>query len=521
VLIPLVAIVLVGIFFRYHRLSQTPYQPTSDHAEKLLDVQDILDGQRPIFFPRNTGREPAQFYVIASMVRFIGLPPNFDTMKLGTAAIDMLTIPAVYLLVAELGGPFAGLAAALAYSMSAWPVGIARAGLRFPYAPLPTALALWLLFRYLRGGDRRQALLLGITLGVGLYGYSPFRVVPLVVPLAFGIAWLLDPAWRVHGRRLVSDALLVAITAMIVFIPLGHYMLEEPSMFWYRAASRAVGDAGQPPSGIEGLRNDAVVFLQNNWNAVLAFNVRGDSTYVNAYRYAPFLDTLTGIAFLLGFGLAVRAVILRRDVRWLIVLLSFPVLFLSSTLAVSFPIENPSVNRAGPVLPMAFALVGLGIAAPAYAVFRRPELSTRLVAAALMAGGFTIAAAENYERYFVRFDTQYWNFVQDATEVANAVKGELDDHLALERVYVVMWPNWFDTRLMAISLGNIRWAAPHSIASIGAMPRPTNGDTLVVLNREDQRDLHEIAEQWPAATARLVPSVHPGRDFFLVRIPQP
>src|SRR3954471_17031179 len=30
VLIPLAAVVLVGIFFRYYRLAETPYEPTSD-----------------------------------------------------------------------------------------------------------------------------------------------------------------------------------------------------------------------------------------------------------------------------------------------------------------------------------------------------------------------------------------------------------------------------------------------------------------------------------------------------------
>jgi 4-amino-4-deoxy-L-arabinose transferase-like glycosyltransferase len=518
VLIPLAAIVLVGIFFRFHRLAETPYQPTSDHAEKLLDVQDILDGQRPIFFIRNTGREPAQFYVIAGMVRFLGLPPNFDTMKLGTAAIDVLTIPAIYLLVAELGGRGAGLTAALAYSISAWPVGIARAGLRFPYAPLPTAVALWLLFRYLRRGDRRDALLLGLTLGVGLYGYSPFRVVPPLLPLAFGVAWLRDPTWRARGLQLLYDGLLVVLTAVVLFIPLGRYMLEQPNNFWYRATSRAVGDQSTAPSGTDLIFDGLRVFFINNRNAALAFNIRGDSTYVNAERWAPFLDTVTGVLFVIGVGLAIREIVVHHDWRWLIVLLSFPVLFLSSTLALSFPIENPSVNRAGPVLPVTFALVGLAVASVAHWAFRQRGLSTRIFAVTLLIAGFAVGAAENYERYFVRFDARYRDFVLDATEVAQAVKAEMGDDLALDRVYAVTWPYSFDTRLMAISLGDIRWAARHSIASARELPGSDRGDIIVVLNHEDQRDLQEIAERWPGSTAKLIPSAHKGRDFFMVRI---
>jgi hypothetical protein len=232
ILIGLAGILVLGMFFRYYRLSETPSDPTSDHAEKLLDVQDVLDGEHRIFVPRNTGREPAQFYVYVAMIRGLQLPMSFDTMKLGTSAMDVLAIPAIYLLAQELGGPVVGRAGAAAYAWSSWPVGIARAGLRFPYAPLPAALALWLLFRYVRRGDRRDALGLGLVLGAGLYGYSPFRVVPLVVPIAFGVAGLLDQRWSRLRSRLLVDGALVIVTAVLVFIPLGHFMLDRPETFW-------------------------------------------------------------------------------------------------------------------------------------------------------------------------------------------------------------------------------------------------------------------------------------------------
>jgi hypothetical protein len=50
VLVILLAIMLLAIFFRVYRLNTVPAETTSDHAEKLLDVRDVLDGARPIFF---------------------------------------------------------------------------------------------------------------------------------------------------------------------------------------------------------------------------------------------------------------------------------------------------------------------------------------------------------------------------------------------------------------------------------------------------------------------------------------
>ena len=69
---------LVVTFYRFYRLNQVPGEMFSDHAEKLLDVGDILNGQYSVFFPRNTGREFVQMYltaIIASLAQTgINLP---------------------------------------------------------------------------------------------------------------------------------------------------------------------------------------------------------------------------------------------------------------------------------------------------------------------------------------------------------------------------------------------------------------------------------------------------------------
>src|SRR5207247_10971473 len=58
-------VLLVGAYFRFAQLDSIPPEMTSDHVEKLFDVNDIINGKRPVFFERNTGREPIQFYFAA------------------------------------------------------------------------------------------------------------------------------------------------------------------------------------------------------------------------------------------------------------------------------------------------------------------------------------------------------------------------------------------------------------------------------------------------------------------------
>ncbi|MFW6183222.1 MAG: hypothetical protein ACOC8X_05435, partial [Chloroflexota bacterium] len=100
----LLAITLLGAFFRLYRLDSVPLEMTSDHAEKLLDVYDVLNGHRPVFFPRNTGREAFQFYLTAGLIRFTPLELGHLALKVGTAIFGIITVPFTYLLGRELYG---------------------------------------------------------------------------------------------------------------------------------------------------------------------------------------------------------------------------------------------------------------------------------------------------------------------------------------------------------------------------------------------------------------------------------
>src|SRR5438132_9687986 len=78
----LAGILVIGAWFLFHGLAVTPANPTSDHAEKLLDVLDLVNGERPIFFVRNTGREPFQFYWTFGLIKIFGLPLRYLTLKI-------------------------------------------------------------------------------------------------------------------------------------------------------------------------------------------------------------------------------------------------------------------------------------------------------------------------------------------------------------------------------------------------------------------------------------------------------
>jgi hypothetical protein len=516
----LFAAITAGAFFRFYRIDETPLDPTSDHAEKLLDVTDVLNGKRPIFFERNTGREPTQFYLTAALIRTLDLPTNFTTLKLGTALIGTLAIPFVYLLAAELAGRTTGFFAATLYAIGTWTVEIARAGLRFPYAPLATTVVLWLLLRWMRTRDRRDALLCGLCLGVGLYGYTPFRIVVLAVGLGLLLAFV-NSDGKTQRRRVVGDGLLIGGTAAVVFVPLGRYALEHREMFWYRAGGRLTGDEGG--NAFAALFHHVGVFAQNNWNAALGFNWRGDSTFVNAVSYVPMMDLITGALFLAGFAVVLVQIVVRRDVRAVLLLAALPVLLLSSTLAIAFPWENPSVNREGPAAPFAFTIAALPLAVLVRRL--RDGLGPRrgyAVAAPAIALLIVVAAVSSFDQYFHDFNRQTRASVPNTTEIAQAIRGAAVVGVSPADAYVIDAPYWLDIRNIGIALGDIEWGPAHNVRVGDPLPtQPSSRPLLLVLKGDDQERLAEVMRTFPRGYVTRYPTEVPSHEFVTVWVPAP
>src|SRR4030095_2000064 len=235
-----------------------------------------------------------------------------------------------------------GLFAPLLVAWSKWPLAMARLGIRVSSGVLSTAMVLWALLRWLRRGDRASVLWAGAWLGIGLYGYIPFRIVPLLVPLAALLA-LFDPRWRGRRSGLPGDVALIAVTAGLVFLPLFHYMVEFPQFFWERIGERATAAVLS--------RASISIIAGNLWNMALAFHVRGDAGWVNFVTRDPFLDVGTGALFLAGLALAL-ARIFRSSIRWVLPVAGVFVLTLPSALILTFAHENPSVNRSAAAIPV-------------------------------------------------------------------------------------------------------------------------------------------------------------------------
>ena len=429
----IIFILLIAAFFRFYQLSAVPAEPFSDHAEKILDVYDITQGQTHIFFPRNTGREAIQFYwtVLVAAIFRTGL--TFQSLKIGTALLGFFTLPFIYLLGKEIANRRAGLLAMLFAGIAYWPNVISRVGLRFPLYPLFVAPTLYFLLRGLRTQNRNNFILSGIFLGLGLHGYTPFRIMPLLVAVTL-LLYTGTHVDRYTRIQVWKNSAILFFAAFVIFLPLLRYALEFPNEFWFRASSRAV------------VENPLPIFFSNLWNGLLMFNVNDGNIFVNSVVHRPALDVVTGALFILGLILLLS----RRRFPDLVLAAAVLVLILPSVFSLAYPAENPALNRAGGALVPVFVIVGMTLdgllTRLAVGLNRRGE---QVIVAGMVGILFVASAMQNYDLVFRQYNEQYNRVVWRTSEMG-AVIGAFGNP---ERIWIVPYEQWVDTRLPGLWAG--------------------------------------------------------------------
>ena len=513
----IIAATLLVFFFRFYQTASVPPEPFSDHAEKILDVYEVSQGLTHVFFIRNTGREAFQMYWTVLIAKLFGTGFSFFSLKLGTAILGFLTLPFIYLLGKEIGGQRVGLFAFILVGIGYWPNVISRVGLRFPLYPLFVAPTFFFLIRGLRTRNRNDFLLSGIFLGIGLHGYSPFRIVPFVVVAAFVLYWLHSQS-RGARRELIIWLAMVGLTSLFVFLPLLRYWYDEPAMFGIRAFTR-LSSVEQP---LPGPAHE--IFLSNTWNALKMFNVNDGEIWVHSVPGRPALDTVSAALFLLGVVLVLVRYIRHRHWLDLFLLVSIPLLLMPSILSLAFPGENPALNRAGGAYIPAF-IIGAMALDGLFTSFGRGGM--RSIMLWIVAGILLyVSAAQNYDLVF----NQYYKFFRQSswnTSDMGKVTREFEQtYGTTDNVWIVPFPHWVDTRLPAVWAGipNRDMAMWHENL---ATTLELNGPKLFMVKADtenpdgnDQASLDVLQELYPNGQLRMFDSDVPGHDFWIFFVPR-
>jgi 4-amino-4-deoxy-L-arabinose transferase-like glycosyltransferase len=506
------AVFALSAWFRFVYLATVPPEMVSDHAEKLLDVVDILNGKYSIFFPRNTGREAIQFYLAAATANLLGTGVSYLTLKIGTALAGLLTLPYIYLFGKEVGGRKVGLAAMALAGVAYWPNVISRVGLRFPLYPLFAAPALYYLARGIRTKSRNDFLLCGLAVGIGLHGYTPARAVPIVV--AFGVALaMLHAQWR--GQRWALGTWLVATgaVAFVVALPLIRVAVDNPDLVMLRTLTR-VGTTERPLPG------PAVsIFASNLWNAIRMIGWDDGDVWVNSVPHRPALDWISAGLFYLGVAIVLARYVRRRQWLDLFVVLSIPVLMLPSILSLAFPAENPAPNRAaGAIIPV-FVVAAIPLAAlPDWAGRWWRGQRAALWGTILALGLFAWSARINYNLVFVDYENLYRRSAWNTSEMGQVILGFSESVGTFDTAHVVAFPYWVDTRMPGIVAG--RPTADYAIwpNQLDPLAQETRSQ-LFIVNPKDTEGIQKLQALFPEGTFALHPSPQEGHAFLIYTVP--
>ena len=500
----------IALFFRLYRTASVPAEPFSDHAEKILDVYDITQGKWGIFFPRNTGREAIQMYWTVLIAKVFGTGLTFLSLKLGTALLGILTIPYVYLLGKEFGSPRVGLFALFLFGIGYWPNVISRIGLRFPLYPLFVAPMLFYLIRGLRIRNRNDFLLSGLFLGLGLHGYSPFRIVPLLVVAAF-VIYVIHVRSNESRRQAFWWFTIIVVTSLLVFSPLLRYSLAHPDIVGYRAMTRLTSTESALPGPVW------QIFLSNLYKGLLTFNWDNGNIWVHSLPGRPALDVVTGALFVIGILLLTVRYVRQRDWRDLLLLVSIPILILPSVLSLAFPGENPSLNRTGGAAVAVFVVSALALDGFVSSLSGVRSGKRVFIAYGLTGLLFAVSAFQNYDIVFNKFDANFKLGAWNTSEMGGVISEFRDKYGETDSVWIVPFPYWVDTRLPGIWAGipNRDFALwPKDFAETLSVPAPK----LIMYRVDDLQTENALKQLYPNGVFTRYVSSYPGKDFMVLMI---
>lgn len=325
------ALLVAAGALRLWHLDSVPPGLWFDEAQNGMVGLNLLEpgAIHPTFIGNFTQMGALPFYFFGLVLKVTGT--LIWPLRLLPALAGALIAPLLYLLGARLYGWRVGLAAGGLVAVSAWNLTFSRFGI-VSLMTVAVDVAVYLCAaQALRTGRLGYYAGAGVLLGLALQTYYAARLVPFVL-----IALLLHQLVGSRGRILRSAGLgliIFALGALLAFLPVGLFALQQPAAFNGR-----INDVSVFNPVVNGGNPNAFSASLNQH--LLMFNFHGDSNGRHNLPGAPMLDDITAALFFLGLGAC-----LLRAWRWQY---AFAVLWFVSALSggvLSLPFEAPQSHR--------------------------------------------------------------------------------------------------------------------------------------------------------------------------------
>ena len=505
----LVLIIALAAFLRLYDIANLPPAAGYDQAAYGVDALRIRQGARPVFLLSNLGRE-AMFSYLVTLVSLVVTDVPV-AVYVTSALAGILTVPAVYLVAHELlaseGGALArygGLLSALLVAVMYWHLNWSRLGMRAILTPLFLSLTIYTLWWGLRTGRWWGFALAGVFLGLGMYTYQAFRIVPLLVVLTAGFVLY---SRRSLTQRNILNLLLVTAIALTIFAPMGCFLLAHPG-----STGRAVEAAMVVEKG-RGWRDNVHSVWDHTRRMLLAYAIRGDQDPRTTLPGRPALNPFLALALVVGIGFSMvrlKKPLYPTLLAWLAVM-SIP-----AALATKGAVAKRALG-ATPAVAMLIAIGCLDGGTALYRWFKGRSISwarhLAVVWAILIGTGLAYTGVRTYRDYFVVWaqdPDQFTHF-----EVGTAAVGTfVGTRPAEEQIYLSPVPA--DHPSVELYSGQREGIKTyHGCHCTVLAEDQTGGVTYVLVTGEDGDSLDRLRTCYPQGEIVGTGPMHYGEPHFV------
>jgi len=414
----LAAIVALGIFMRLYRFDEFPIGTWYDEADNGIHALRMLNDPtwRPVYV-ESTNLPAHYLYLVTLSFRIFGvetIPIRYVSVLFGA-----LTALVAWGTGRELGGRRLALVMAFLLAVSRWDVNFSRIALHGVTTPFFELATIWLLLRGLRTREPVDFALAGLSIGLGMCFYAPFRLFPVVV-LIFFLHLLVTNRGFLKAQYV--NVLMFGLAAILIAAPVGQFAFKHTDLFLGRTKKTSIFAGKTSEQGWQAVQTNLRKHL-------LMFNYRGDPNGRHNLPGEPMVDYATSVFAVLGMGYALTRWRRPREflpTYWLLIMLAGGVF--------SLDFEAPQSLRAIGTLPAAYVLAAIALERLGLemdAVWKRRGTLAYGVA---LAGLLACIGYANYHTYFERQTQDFasWNAYSTSETLTARLMASLGDTVDFE-----------------------------------------------------------------------------------------
>ncbi|MFB3895788.1 MAG: ArnT family glycosyltransferase [bacterium] len=351
-------LIILTVFLRIFLLHSLPPGLWYDEAINGLDSLNIYQGKAyPLFFTSyDHPREPLFLYFIALLYPIFGV--SGFTLRLAAAIVGSITVIVFYYFIRYLFDNRVAIIASFLLATSKWHLIFSRLSFRTILTPLFIILVCYFLFKAFNERKRIWYILTGICLGIGMYTYLAFRLVPILVLMIISYQWLIEKKIRnsppqseispkAEKTEIRNNIIIIFLVWLLVFLPLIIDYIYHPFHLMGRTDEVTVFQNGLS-SGITNIASNAL-------KVGMMFSIpgKGDPEPKHNLSGEPELPLLLSIFLIIGIIITCKKI---RDTRYFLFLVWFILLLLPSV----FSMGAPNTLRTTGALPALYALIAIG-----------------------------------------------------------------------------------------------------------------------------------------------------------------